>query len=189
MSSDRASRSAIDAPLADITGVPDAMPMRVAIILAGSLLSSSVAATSRPTDEGYVVVRSDPLWIDSIGVGPGVCFSTRCALGVVLRKNGTGALLEITSDGQQETKPFKFDPKRFEALSTDVSKIKYRGLPCKMILTDGGGASVFWTVFGQRIVIGFTNGCINKDDPAVVAVYDKIIRMPEVADALRQAAG
>ena len=97
--------------------------MRIVILGITAILATIAGSQALAADNGFVVVRTDPLWIDAIGIGPGICFSQSCAPGVVLKKDGTGALLKPTADGLQETIKFTFDRKLFQPLAIDVSKI------------------------------------------------------------------
>lgn len=142
------------------------------------------AAKSPAVQRGYVVIRSDPLFINALGVGPGVCFVAMCPPGVILRNDGSGALLRSSASGPQEILPFTFDRRIFQELAADISRIRHRGLPCKMLATDGGSASVFWSIGQQRIEVSFVNGCPNKDDAPVLALYERIMTLPEVLSAL-----
>lgn len=160
---------------------------RALMALTPLILIGSASTLKAGENQGYVIVKTKSEWITSIGVGPGVCFFNpqSCAPGIILRPDGTGALLDHTMDGFKESHAFTYPKEKFGELAKQVATIKYRNLPCKLLMTDAGGASIFWSTDpGERIVISFSNGCISKEDGPIKALYDAIFGLPEARAAM-----
>ncbi|KQN21264.1 hypothetical protein ASE86_14975 [Sphingomonas sp. Leaf33] len=155
-----------------------------ALVLGLSGVAGIAGGQAVRTPRGFVTLRSHPAMIDTLGIGPGTCFGPACPAGVVLRRTGWGALVRNGETGLEEFSGFRFDPVAFETLATRAADIRHRGLPCTLQVTDGGGASIFWTTGRQRVEIALTNGCPNKDDAPVLAFYDAVVGVPEVKAAL-----